>query len=352
MEWAGRRVLVTGHTGFKGAWLSLWLRSLGAHVTGLALAPQPGSIFQAARVAHDVDDRRVDLRDPGRVLNTVREARPDVVFHLAAQALVQEGYREPASTYETNVMGTLNVLEAARRTSGINAIVCVTTDKVYRNAGSGRPFTEDDPLAGQDPYSNSKACADLLTQSHALSFWSDDAQLGTLATARAGNVFGGGDHAPDRLVPSTLAAWRASRPVRLRSPDGIRPWQHVFDPLAGYLKLAEGMLQGEDGWGGAWNFGPGASDVRTVRDVVELMEQLHPRPTGVEFEPGGFHEAKVLLLDSTKAHKNLGWLPRWDLERGLRATLAWDLADQANDDLRELALQQLAAYRQEASRAC
>ena len=326
--WRGRRVLVTGHTGFKGSWLSLWLASLGADVTGFARsAPTSPSLFELARVGDDVASVTGDVGDLAAVEDAVRSANPEVIFHLAAQPLVRQSYSDPVGTYESNVIGTVNVLQAARGAGDLRAAIVVTSDKCYENRGLERGYTEDEPLGGHDPYSSSKAAQDLVAGSYAASY---DMPV---ATARAGNVIGGGDFAIDRLVPDAMRAVAAGAPLRLRNPDATRPWQHVLCPLHGYLLLAERAA------GGAWNFGPADDDVRPVRWIAERL--------GVEWEadPGDHpHEASFLHVDSTKARTKLGWRPGWDLGDGLDATAAWYAAHRDGADLRAATLEQIERY--------
>ena len=269
--WHDRRVLVTGHTGFKGAWLSLWLSRLGARVTGLALAPETSpSLFTLAGLAERVDSRLGDIRSRAIVDAVVAESRPEVVFHLAAQALVRRSYADPVATYETNVMGTAHVLEAARRADGLRAVVVVTSDKCYENREWWWPYREDDALGGYDPYSSSKGCAELVTAAWRRSYFGGPASPAGVASARAGNVIGGGDWAEDRLVPDCMRAFGTSTPVVIRRPAAVRPWQHVLEPLAGYLLLAERLAEGP-GFAEAWNFGPSVDDARPVSWVVDRL---------------------------------------------------------------------------------
>lgn len=347
--WSGKRVLLTGHTGFKGSWLALWLKSMGANVTGFALEPGTDpSLFELAGVAEGINDQRGDLRDLGALLEIIAETQPEIVLHLAAQPLVREAYRDPLGTYSSNVMGTLNVLEAIRQVGGVRACVLVTTDKVYANQEWLWPYRENEPLGGHDPYSSSKACCELLAQSYAASFFPAEryAEHGlALATARAGNVLGGGDFAPERLIPDVLKAWSASEPVTLRYPQAVRPWQHALEPLAGYLLLAAGLYQQGPEFAGAWNFGPGEADMCSVGEVVELLARRWPQAPGLRIESSDLHEAGLLRLDSSRARQILGWKPRWSLQQCLEQTLDWHLAWKAGKNMREVTLTQLNLYR-------
>ncbi|MCP1480176.1 MULTISPECIES: CDP-glucose 4,6-dehydratase [Pseudomonas] len=347
--WRGKRVLLTGHTGFKGSWLSLWLHSLGAEVSGFSLDPatEP-SLFELARVAEGINDQRGDLRDLGALLELIAETQPEIVLHLAAQPLVREGYRDPLGTYSSNVMGTLNLLEAIRQVGGVRACVLVTTDKVYANQEWLWPYRENEALGGHDPYSSSKACCELLAQSYAASFFPAErhAEHGlALATARAGNVLGGGDFAPERLIPDVLKAWSADEPVTLRYPQAVRPWQHALEPLAGYLQLAAGLYEQGPRFAGAWNFGPSEADMCSVGEVVELLAARWPAAPGLRIEPSELHEAGLLRLDSSRARQLLAWQPRWSLQQCLAQTLDWHLAWQRGDDMRAVTLDQLNLYR-------
>lgn len=342
--WRGKRVLLTGHTGFKGAWLALWLADLGAEVHGLALEPptEP-SLFREARVADRLASSAIgDIRDPSAVHAAVRSAQPQVVFHLAAQSLVRASYQDPLGTYATNVLGTAHVLEALRSTEGLRAVVSVTTDKCYENDGLGRPYAEEAPLGGHDPYSSSKACAELVTAAYRRSFL---AQRGAgIATARAGNVIGGGDWAVDRLVPDFLRSLDRKAELVVRSPDATRPWQHVLEPLSGYMLLAERLSERPAEFEGPWNFGPPLSDARPVRWVVEHLCAAIPGARWRVDQGSHPHEAKALSLDSTKAIRELGWRPRWDIGRALDQTLAWHRAWGSGEDMHRQCLLQIAEH--------
>lgn len=343
-----RSVLLTGHTGFKGGWLALWLARLGARVHGYALAPptQP-NLFEVAGVPGVLaSDTRADLADVGQLTATAKRVRPEIVFHLAAQPLVSEGYRDPLGTIATNVVGTAHVLDAVRAVDSVRAVVIVATDKVYENVETGHAFTEGDALGGHDPYSASKAAAEIVVASYRSSFFGDGRHPARIATARAGNVIGGGDWAVDRLVPDCLRAYAAGEPVRLRSPDAVRPWQHVLGPLSGYLALASRLL-GEDGarFAGAWNFGPDPADDASVQEVAQRVATLWGG--GACVEPNAnpqWHEAGLLRLDSTRARSELQWGPRWPLQQALERTVAWERARLRGDDMRVASEEQIADY--------
>jgi CDP-glucose 4,6-dehydratase len=339
--WAGRAVFVTGHSGFKGSWLSLWLESMGAHVTGFSPGARVSdpAMYDLARAGQGLEEIRGDLRDPEAVASAVRSAQPEVVLHLAAQPIVRRSYRDPGETYAVNVMGTMNLLEAVRGTESVRAVVVVTSDKCYENRGLDRGYREDDPLGGADPYSSSKACQEILAASYRSSFGLP------LATARAGNVIGGGDWAEDRLVPDLMRAATAGERVTVRNPVAVRPWQHVLEPLSGYLMLAERLFAGP-GFAGGWNFGPSESDSRPVGEVVERVAELWPG--GIEYEtgenPDAPAEATLLKLDSAKARQQLGWAPGWALDDALRAVVGWHVAHRDGGDVRALALDQISSH--------
>jgi CDP-glucose 4,6-dehydratase len=320
--WRGRRVFITGHTGFKGAWLTLWLSELGARVTGYSLPPPTDpSLFEAAGVARLVDSIEGDIRDLGKLRDAMVVAVPEVVFHLAAQALVRRSYAEPIETFSSNVMGTVNVLEALRACPSARAAVIVTSDKCYENRGLARGYVEDDPLGGHDPYSSSKACAEIVAAAYRRSFFDGGAAI---ATARAGNVIGGGDWAEDRLVPDMVRAFLAGRAVRIRNPDATRPWQHVLDPLAGYLLLAERLCADGPRFAQAWNFGPGPEGSVTVRSVVEKIARQWGPGAHWELDAGEHpHEARVLALDPARARRELGWTPRLGFADSVAWTVDW-----------------------------
>jgi CDP-glucose 4,6-dehydratase len=317
--WRGRRVLVTGHTGFKGSWLATWLLDLGCQVLGVGLAPatQP-SLFELNSLGGRVDSMLEDLRHPEAAEAAVRRGQPEVIFHLAAQAIVRRGLRNPAETFETNVMGTVRLLDAARQAPSVRAVVVVTSDKCYEETAEGRGYRETDALGGRDPYSASKGCQEIVAHAYGRSYLE-----GKLATARAGNVFGGGDWSEDRVIPDAVRAIEESRPVALRNPRSIRPWQHVLDPLAGYLRLAERLCAGDD-VEGPWNFGPSETDGATVAELVERLHHAWGRGSWTPVsDPDAGKEAPVLRLDASRAREYLGWAPKIGLQRAIQMTVDW-----------------------------
>jgi CDP-glucose 4,6-dehydratase len=336
--WGGRRVLVTGHTGFKGAWLTLWLASLGAEVTGLsASVPTEPSLYALAGIEADARAVEADVRDADAVRRAVAEAQPEVVLHLAAQPFVRRSYEEPAETWGVNVDGTINVLDAARQ-AGVPVTVVVTSDKCYDNREQRRPFVESDPMGGHDPYSSSKGAAEL-----AVDAWRRSYAI-RVATARAGNVIGGGDWGEDRLIPDIMRAAGAGTPIVIRRPDAVRPWQHVLEPLSGYLLLAQRLWE-DEGAAEGWNFGPDAAGAQPVSHIVERVTALWPDELTWEIDPGPhLHEAGFLALDSTKARERLGWAPRWDLDTALERIVEWHRGHRDGADLRALTLAQIDRY--------
>ena len=320
----GRRVLVTGHTGFKGAWLAAWLRDSGADVTGYALPPEAGrpSLFEMGRVEEGMRSVLGDVRDRAALAATLAESRPEIVLHLAAQSLVRRSYAEPLETLATNVLGTANLLEAVRGLESVKAVVVVTSDKCYENQGLERGYVESDPMGGHDPYSASKGCQEIVTASYRRSFLAE--QGIPVATARAGNVIGGGDWSEDRLMVDLMMAAGADRPATIRNPEAVRPWQFMLEPLRGYLMLAQALVEQGPRVAEAWNFGPADEDAVPVREVVELVAEQWPRVTVEMAAPGPApHEAHLLRLDNRKAAERLGWTPVLTLEDTVRNTVTW-----------------------------
>jgi len=341
--WQGKRVLVTGHTGFKGSWLCLWLQSLGADVTGLALAPANGpAMFESARVGESMRSLIGDIRDTVAVRAAFDASDPEVVFHLAAQALVRASYDDPVDTFATNVVGTATVLDAARRPS-VRAVVSVTSDKCYENREWSRGYSEDDPMGGHDPYSASKGCAELVTASFRRSFFSDSSSA-SVASTRAGNVIGGGDWATDRLIPDMVRAFSIGEPVVIRRPNAVRPWPHVLEPLGGYLLLAERLFTTGDDYAEPFNFGPLDNDARPVLSIVERMAARWGAGATWRVDDSGPHEANMLKLDCSKARAQLGWSPRLDLDGALDWLVDWYQADLAGADMRRTTLEQIERF--------
>lgn len=347
--WAGKRVLLTGHTGFKGSWLALWLQAMGAQITGYALTPPTTpSLFDAANVGQGMSSVLGDIRDLSAVQRAFAEHQPEIVIHMAAQSLVRRSYQDPVTTYATNVMGAVHVLQAIRTTGGVKAVVNVTTDKCYENHEWVWGYRENDALGGHDPYSNSKACAELVSASYRSSYFSVDthAQHGvSLATARAGNVIGGGDWATDRLIPDILAAFERGQPATIRHPNAVRPWQHVLEPLRGYLTLAERLYVDGPGYAQAWNFGPRHEDAKTVGWMADQMAGLWGEGAQCQTDAGNHpHEAAYLKLDISKAYSRLGWQPALSLTDALKLTMDWARQRQQGANIRQVTLAQIQAY--------
>ena len=347
--WRGKRVFLTGHTGFKGSWLSLWLSSMGAMVSGYALSPPTDpSLYALAGVDSLVSSILADVRDAGMLARSLADARPEVVFHMAAQPLVRESYRIPVETYATNVMGTVHLFEAVRGCEAVRAVVNVTTDKCYENREWVWGYRENEPLGGYDPYSSSKACSELVTSAYRRSFLAGGegpARRASVASARAGNVIGGGDFAPDRLLPDCVRAVLKGERILLRNPGAIRPWQHVLEPLSGYLSLARRLYEDGEPFASAWNFGPEDSDARTVEWVVRRFCEEWGEGAACGIDAGEHpHEAHHLKLDISKATSALGWRPNWDLSRAVSEVAAWTRVYRDGGKVREACLQQIAAY--------
>ncbi|MGA7713027.1 MAG: CDP-glucose 4,6-dehydratase [Rhizomicrobium sp.] len=345
--WVGKRVFLTGHTGFKGSWLTLMLRRLGAQVAGYALSPptEP-NLFSVARVGEDVISQISDIRDGNALRTAIGDFSPDVVFHLAAQPLVRASYALPVETYETNVMGTIHLLEAVRQTPSVKATVIVTSDKCYDNRETIWAYRENDAMGGYDPYSSSKGCAELVTASYGRSYFQPSMGKSSIVSVRAGNVIGGGDWADDRLMADLARALLANRAITIRSPEAVRPWQHVLEPLSGYLMAAEKILtDGPAPWT-AWNFGPDTESEQTVGALAQCTCRAWGRPDALEVaqDPNAVHEAGLLKLDSTKARTYLGWRPRWNFEEAVTHAVAWYRAYPDGADMRAYTLAQIEAY--------
>jgi len=351
-SWRGRKVFLTGHTGFKGGWLALWLTQLGATVRGYALDPctEP-NLFTVARIGSVIEDIRGDIRDGSRLGQAMKEFAPEVVFHLAAQPLVRYSYEDPIGTFETNVMGTARVLDSVRRTSSVGAVVSVTTDKCYENKDWVWPYRETDALGGYDPYSSSKACAEIVSAAFRQSYFpvsklgQTDGHRVALATARAGNVIGGGDWSTDRLLPDLVRGFLSGKPVNIRQPHAVRPWQHVLEPLHGYIRLAEKLLTQDPHFATAYNFGPTEDDAKPVAWIAEQMSGLwgHGASWVLDEAPSP-HEARYLKLDASRARADLGWIPRLRLDEALALLVHWYKAWDEGAEMHTLTLNQIQQY--------
>jgi CDP-glucose 4,6-dehydratase len=342
--WERKRVLVTGHTGFKGGWLSLWLHSMGAQVIGLALPPNTEpSFFQKTNLADTIDSHFADIRDYENVLNIIKLVKPDLVFHLAAQPLVRYSYKNPIETYATNVMGTVHLLEAVRQVGATKVVVNVTTDKCYDNKEWVWGYRESDPLGGYDPYSSSKGCSELVTSAYRSSFYTDAGIA--LASARAGNVIGGGDWSEDRLIPDLLRSFDSNQAALIRNPQAIRPWQHVLEPLSGYLQLAERLWENPEEFIGAWNFGPHYGDAKTVGWIADRLISIWGMQASWISDKGiSPYEANYLKLDISKATQKLFWEPRWGLEIALEKIVEWNRAVSGGADAASVSLKQISEF--------
>ena len=348
--WSGKRVFLTGHTGFKGGWLSLWLSSMGAKVTGYSLAPNTNpNFYDVAKVEGDLEKSHIaDIRDLSTLQKAMSDASPEIVIHMAAQPLVRYSYANPVETYATNVMGTVHVLESIRAVSSVRAAVMVTTDKCYENKEWAWGYRENEPMGGYDPYSNSKGCAELVTSAYRQSYFSPEKYSQhrvALASARAGNVIGGGDWSEDRLVPDAIKAFEVNQPLIIRNPLATRPWQHVLEPLSGYLVLAQALYQGGAQFDGGWNFGPRDEDARPVQDVINLLIKHWNGAASWRQDTGEQpHEAHSLKLDCSKAKQYLNWTPRWGLEQAIEKIAKWQSGIQSGQDMKALSLEQIKAY--------
>lgn len=342
--WQGRRTLITGHTGFKGSWLSLWLQALGAKLMGIALAPPTNpSLFCISGISNEIDHRVVDIRDFKEIWLAIDKFRPEIIIHMAAQSLVRHSYQNPVETFSTNVMGTVHILQAARMCGSVKSIVNVTTDKCYQNHEWPWPYRENDSLGGNDPYSTSKACAELVSSAFRESFFQDSGI--SIATARAGNVIGGGDWSNDRLVPDVLRSLQNDESILIRNPNSVRPWQHVLEPLNGYLLLAERLHTDGHDYAEAWNFGPNDDDSCSVAWVVENLCQNWGKNPKWDIQSGPHPpEASHLRLDVSKARQRLNWAPRWNLETALKQVTRWHQSWMSGRNMRSFCLDQISEY--------
>ena len=341
--WYGKRVLLTGHTGFKGGWLALWLKQLGAQVVGLSLPPKTSPcLFDLAAVDQVTDSHFGDVGDAVALASLIKSCRPEVVFHLAAQSLVRTSYRDPLETFAVNVMGTANLLNGLRGVDSVRVAVMITTDKVYQNLEQPYPYREDDALGGHDPYSASKAASEIVIASYRSAFLADNGVA--VASARAGNVIGGGDWSEDRLIPDAIRAWQGGGTLRIRRPQAVRPWQHVLEPLCGYLVLAESLWSRPE-LAGAYNFGPHPHEATTVRDIVELARKVYGvGDVNYEDEASGPHEASLLALETAKTRVALGLQPRWGLAEAVTRTMRWYRSQYEGEDARRLCLTEINDY--------
>jgi CDP-glucose 4,6-dehydratase len=339
--WAGKRVLISGHTGFKGSWLSLWLQSLGAELQGFALTPSTKpNLFELANIGRGMASELADIRDYEAVHHCIYSFKPEIVFHLAAQPLVSYSYKRPVETYSTNVLGAVHLLEAVRLVGSAKVVVNVTTDKCYENKEWQRPYREDEPMGGYDPYSSSKGCSELVTSAYRRSYFAESG-IG-LASARAGNVIGGGDWAENRLVPDFFRSIEAKMPIAIRNPRATRPWQHVLEPLSGYMLLAERLWDEPVGFASGWNFGPDFKDIKPVSWVIDRLVTLWGEKASWICDGGEhFHEAQTLALDISKAKNELKWSPRLGLEQALEMIVHWEKARRDGYDMRAVSLQQI-----------
>lgn len=343
--WNNKRVFVTGHTGFKGSWLCLWLQEMGAIVHGYSLEPDTSpALFNEARVFENMVSEIGDIRDLSRIEKSMADFDPDILLHLAAQPLVRKSYLDPIETYSTNVMGTVHVLEAARKVPSLKSIVVVTTDKCYENKEWEWGYRENEPMGGHDPYSSSKGCAELVTSAYIRSFFNTSTSA-AVASARAGNVIGGGDWADDRLIPDILSAFAKAEPVIVRNPLSTRPWQHVLEPISGYLVLAEALYNDGHKYEGGWNFGPHDEDCKSVGDILDTVTALWGENARWELDKNNNpHEAGFLKLDCSKAASKLNWQPKWSLNQTLRKIIEWHKGYTAKEDVKTMCLQEIREY--------
>ncbi len=343
--WQDKNVFLSGHTGFKGSWLTFWLTQLGGKVTGYALDQQiDHNLFSITGIEKSIVDHRGDIRDLSSLARVIKSAKPEIIIHMAAQSLVRESYKDPVGTYATNVMGTVNLMEAARSCDSVRVILAVTSDKCYENREIDYGYCESDPMGGHDPYSSSKGCAELVTSAFRRSFFEDDSTM-AVASARAGNVIGGGDWAVDRIIPDAMRAFGEEQILQVRNPDAVRPWQHVLEPLSGYMTLCEKMWDEPCKFSEGWNFGPEKESMRTVEKVIEKITDLWGNNASWEKIKGDHpHEATLLKLDITEAKERLPWAPKWDLDTALEKTVGWYKSYYKGEDMHEMSLKQIEEY--------
>ena len=332
--WNNKKVFLTGHTGFKGSWLAIWLKSMGVNLKGYSLSPENKiNLFQKASVKNNMISEIGDIRDYNRLYNSIIDFKPEILIHMAAQPIVRKSYEDPIDTYSTNVMGTINILESARACPSLKSIVIVTSDKCYENKETQNPYKENEPMGGHDPYSSSKGCCELLINSYRRSFFNDNNSSG-LASVRAGNVFGGGDWSKDRLIPDILKSFKKNESVIIRNPSAIRPWQHVLDCLSGYLILTEKLFFNNEKFSGAWNFGPNINDCKPVEWVVEKMISVSGKNIDwVLDKKSNPHEANTLILDNNKSKKFLKWKPKWNIEESITKIIEWQFINMIMEKL-------------------
>ena len=343
--WRGKNVIITGHTGFKGCWLAFWLTQLGTKVTGYALDPPTDpNLFSALEIQKNIIDLRNDIRDLFSLKSAIRSAAPDIIIHMAAQSLVRQSYKDPVSTYETNVLGTVNIFDACRTCDSVRVILIVTSDKCYENKEVDYSYGETDPMGGHDPYSSSKGCAELVTSAFRRSFYNNPSAP-AIASARAGNVIGGGDWASDRIIPDAMRAFSDKQILQVRNPDAIRPWQHVLEPISGYMTLCEKMWYEPSKFSKGWNFGPEDESVCTVKEVTDKVSALWGNHAVWTKSNGDHpHEATLLKLDITEAKKKLAWIPKWDLDTALEKTVSWYKSYYNGEDIHKMSLEQINKY--------
>ncbi len=343
--WKNKKVLITGHTGFKGSWLTIWLESMGAKIVGVSLDPlNEKNLYDLAKIGKKIKSLRCDIRNRDELKKIFSRSKPEIVFHLAAQPLVIKSYKNPVETYETNFMGTLNILESIRNISSVKACIVVTSDKCYQNNEWNWGYRENDPLGGHDPYSSSKGSCELLVNSYRLSYFTGKNKT-KIASVRAGNVIGGGDFSDDRLIPDAVNSFVSKKILKIRSPKSTRPWQHVLEPLGGYILLAQKLISKNSHFDQAWNFGPYPEDIRTVRDVIDIFVKKWGKEFKYKIEKSkNIHEAKLLSLDCSKAIHEMKWRPNWNLEKAIEHTVNWYKAYLQKEDLYNITLIQINEY--------